>query len=107
MAKRRIDAVEKKLKHIEVNGDWIDLKLTMSYEDFLNCQDPETVIGKQKALLNHLIAAWSFVDESGQPLPITPENISDNFDAEIIFDVIAELNQLPFLQRMLARANQS
>ena len=105
MAKRRIDAVDTKLKRIEVGSDWIDLKLTMSYENFLNCQDPETVIGKQQALLAHLIVAWSFVGEDGQPLPVTPENISDNFDAEIFFDVIAEMNQLPFLQRMSARMN--
>jgi hypothetical protein len=106
MAKRRTDAVTQQIKRIEAAGDWIDLRLTMSYEKFLSCQDPETIIGKQQAMCLHLIAAWSFVGEDGEPLPINAENIADNFDAEIFFDVVAELNQLPFLQRMLARANQ-
>lgn len=104
--KRRIDAPEKSAKRIEVGNDWVEIKLTMSYEQFMECQDPEKAFDKQKMLIKRLVSAWSFTDENGQPLPVTPENIDDNMDAEIFFDVIAELNQLPFLQRLLARANQ-
>ena len=104
--KRRIDAPENASKRIEVGSDWVEIKTTMSYEQFMECQEPEKAYDKQKALLKRLSAGWSILDENGQPLPVTPENVDDNMDAEIFFDVIAELNQLPFLQRLLARANQ-
>mgnify|MGYP002151721585 CR=1 FL=1 len=34
MAKRRIDSPEKNIKRIEANGDWVEIKITMSYEQF-------------------------------------------------------------------------
>jgi len=103
MAKRRIDAVEHQTKRVEVGNDWVELKTTMSYAEFMQCQEPENVVDKQKATIKKLLYAWSFVGEDGQPLPITPENIDDNFDAEIFIDVVMSLNDLPFLQRLSAR----
>jgi len=106
MAKRRIDSPEKNIKRIEANGDWVEIKITMSYEQFMECQEPERVVDKQKLYVHKLLTAWSFIGEDGQPLPVTPENIEDNFDAEIFIDTIAEIGRLPFFQRMLARVNQ-
>lgn len=106
MAKRRIDAVEQATRHIELNGDWVELATTMSIKDFYECQDPADIYDKNVRTCQKLIKAWSFVGEDGQSLPCTPDNILENMDAEIMFDVMAEITQLPFLKRMLARANQ-
>ena len=107
MAKRRIDAAENQVKRVQVEADWVDMRTTMSLESFYACQDPANVYDKQVMLCQQLICAWSFVGEDGEPLPCTDKNIADNMDAEIMFDVVAEINQLPFLRRMLERANQN
>lgn len=106
MAKRRIDAVEQQTKRVELGNDWVEIKTSMSYAEFMECQDPEAVVDKQKTMVKKLLTKWSFVGEDGQPLAVTPENIDDNFDAEIFIDVVMTLNELPFLKRLSARVNQ-
>ena len=54
--KRRIDAPEKATKRIEVGSDWVEIKTTMSYEQFMECQDPEKAYDKQKMLI--ITAHW-------------------------------------------------
>jgi len=50
---------------------------------------------------------WSFVDESGAMLPITPENVADNSDAVVIVAAIGELAKLPFLEQMSRLVNRA
>lgn len=72
------------------DGQWVDVKeeLTQEDSDYILSQLAKTSITEGKktpdieislgklALLERSIVAWSFADDSGQPVPVTRDNIS-------------------------------
>jgi hypothetical protein len=96
------------VQRIVSGDDWVEIKTAVSVQRFMEIAGDAN--GSQAnttaALLNECITAWSFTTEDGQPLPVNQENIADNGDALVMFDVAQALNKLPFLEHLLRRQSQ-
>lgn len=89
-------------------GDWVAIKTSIPYGEFTRFQgqnagagkDAETADELNHRLLHMFIADWSFVDEAGQTLPVTLENVKDNADEPILTDAFFEVVSSDFLDKM-------
>lgn len=105
---RRAHAAPIHTKRLEAEGEWVEIKTTVPYGEFIKFQsqaataDKET---KEEGDDNHrmvamFVSSWSFVGEDGQPLPVTFENVKDNADAPVLTDAFLEIVGSDFLDKM-------
>lgn len=103
---RRANAVQKP-NRIELDGEWIDIRQSARFDEVMDLrQKAADEAGAVFGVLALFIMAWSFVDESGEMLPATPENVRDNSDALVVMEALTALQSLPFFTRMSRLTNQ-